>query len=372
MKKMGPAGLICILALLLCACNPGRGNVRYADGVKVVNLYGTWHRMGCQYGRLNRKEMLDVLGYIDSKLAGRVEKADSAAAVAERLYAASPQYIKEFFDGVSETSDIGLERVKLCNAVEYAEGSFFCSFMAARGEYSGGKLVAGRNYDAVSFGEIDKDIIVTVFHPDCGMAVAIVGYAGEIYCVNGFNEKGFFLELNNGMPSAGWDIHWDLCPSTCRLLELLLKAETMDEVDSFFNTTQSSASFVIGVCNKDEARIYEWCHEGVNRGDSADCGGVVASANHYVSKKWDYALPNDESSWNSITRRANLLKMAEKYKGGIDVETMEEIMSAPLEDGGPFHNLTRYQIVAVPADYTLYIHVPCLGRWSEVNLKRYF
>lgn len=364
--------LICVLAISLCACDSRKGSVCNADGIEVVNLYGTWHQMGCQYGDLSREKMMDVLDYIDLKLDGRMEKIDSAAIIAERLYSVSPEYIKEFFEGVCETSGISLERVKLCNAVEYVEEFFFCSFMAAWGPFSGGKLVAGRNYDAVSFSEIDKDIVVTVFHPDDGLATAIVGYAGELYCVNGFNEKGLFFELNNGMPSAGWEIHWDLCPSTSRLLELLFKAETMDDVEDFFRTTQSFASFIIGVCNKDEARTYEWCHDGMKRGDLVDPRGLVVSTNHYVNKEWDYATPTDGSSWNSITRRENLLRMSEVHAGNIDAGKMEEIMSTPVKDGGPFHDLTRYQIVAVPADYTMYVYIPCVGNWSEVNLKKYF
>lgn len=366
------ACLVCFLAMALCACSSPKGSVCDVDGIEVVSLYGSWHQMGCQYGELGREKMLDVLGYIDAQLGGRTESIDSAAVVAERLYAASPDCIKEFFDGLSKSSGISLERVKLCNAVEYIESAFFCSFMAAWGSYSGGRLVAGRNYDAYSYSEIGKDIIVTVFHPDGGMAAAIVGYAGEVYCVNGFNEKGFFVELNNGMPSAGSEIHWDLCPSTSRLLELLLQAETMDDVDSFFRTTQSFSSFVIGVCNKDEARTYEWCHDGVKRGDGVCPEGLAVSTNHYVNGEWPYAVPTDESSWNSITRRANLLEMAEKHKGNIDVETMESILSASLEDGGPHHALTRYQIVAVPADYTLHIHVPGIADWAEVNLQKFF
>lgn len=337
--------------------------------IDIVNICGSWHQMGCQYGEQAGKKMQDVLAYIDLKLDVSAERIRLAADIAEKLYSASPGNIKDFLDGVSSSSGISLERVKLCNAVEYIEESFFCSFMAAWDKFSCGKLVAGRNYDAASYGEIDRDIIVTVFHPDDGMKAAIVGYAGEIYCVNGINEKGIFIELNNGMPSAGKEIHWDLCPGTSRLLELLLKAETMNDVENFFRDTQSPASFIIGVCNKDEARTYEWCFDGVKRGDITSPCGLAVSTNHYVNKEWSYAVPTDGTSWESITRRTNLLELAGARAGAIDVEDMKEIMSTPIENGGPRHHLTRYQIVAVPADQTLYIHVPCTGEWSEIKLK---
>lgn len=316
---------MCILATTICSCSSGKGSVCNIDGMDVVNLYGTWHQMGCQYGSLNKDKLLDVLEYIDGKLNGGAEKMVSAMDIADKLYSSSPEYVKDFFGGVGETSGIGLERLKLCNAVEYVEGLFFCSFMAAWDTFSGGKLVAGRNYDAASYSEIERDIIVTVFHPDDGMASAIVGYAGEIYCVNGFNEKGLFVELNNGMPSAGTDIHWELCPSTSLLLDLLLNAETMDDVDKFFASEQSFSSFIIGVCNKDEARTYEWCHDGVRRGDVSYPDGLAISTNHYVNCDWKYSVPTNENSWNSIARRANLVDMVMTHKGKIDVESMKEI-----------------------------------------------
>lgn len=104
--------------------------------MEIVNLFGTWHQMGRQYGDQTREKMLDVLDYIDKTLDGS-------------------------------------------NAVEYVEETFFCSFMAAWDTFSSGKLVAGRNYDAAHYSEIGRDIIVTIFHPEDGLSAAIVGYAGE-------------------------------------------------------------------------------------------------------------------------------------------------------------------------------------------------
>ena len=100
--------------------------------------------------------------------------------------------------------------------------------------------------------------------------------------------------------------------------------------------------------------------------------GLMVSTNHYVNDGWGFPIPGDAESWNSITRRSNLLDMAERHKGSIDVEMMKEIMSTSIEDGGPAHFLTRYQIVAVPENMSLNIFVPCVGDWVEVDLEEYF
>lgn len=371
--------LLFLALLVLSSChNPGslksdrNGRSCDVDGITVLDLHGTWYQMGRQYGILAGDKMEDVLNYLDLKIGGDLQKQASAAEIAEKLYSNYPGHLKEFLDGMSQTSGLTPERVKLCNAVEYVEGVFLCSALAVWDGCGSGKLVFGRNYDAESYSEIFRDILVTVYHPDGGFAAATVGYAGELYCVNGLNAAGIFVELNNGMPSAGWDIHWDLCQSTATLFEMLFKARNLDDVDAFFTNTRSSASYTIGVADKSEARSYEWCYDGVRRGDVVTDNGLMVSTNHYVNECWDFSAPSDADSWNSITRRCNLLNLADRFKGGIDVDRMKEIMSTSLENGGPLHTPTRYQIVAVPEDMTLHVRASNNSKWVEIDMAGYF
>jgi hypothetical protein len=53
---------------------------------------------------------------------------------------------------------------------------------------------------------------------------------------------------------------------------------------------------------------------------------------------------------------------------------MMEVMSIPLENGGAFRapNVTSYQIVAVPKDLKVWIRVPEVQEWTEVDLKPLF
>ena len=362
-----------VLTLASCHQNKsdGEGHIYDEDGVTVIDLRGSWLQMGRQYGLLAGQRMIEVLEYIDGKIGGQAVKEAEAADIADKLYSNYPEHLKEFLAGVSATSGLSLERVKLCNAVEYIEGTFFCSALSVWDGYSSDKLIFGRNYDAASYEEIGRDIVVTVYHPENGIPAATVGYAGEIYCVNGLNAKGIFIELNNGMPSAGWDIHWDMCPGTTELFELLFTARDMDDVDRFFAETKSFASFIIGVADKNEARAYEWCFEGIRRGDAASPSGMMTSANHYVNEGWQFSCPTDAGSWNSITRRCNLINLAQMYKGRIDLERMKEIISTPIADGGPKHELLRYQIVAVPQDLILHVRIPGNGKWSEIDMNKY-
>lgn len=353
-----------------CILKTEGGAIFDDNGITVLDLHGDWHSMGRQYGALASGYVTDVLDYLDGKLSA--EKSAPAYELAGKLYANYPVHLKDFFEGMAETSGLSLERLQLCNAVEYVEGLFFCSAMATWGDYSGGKLVFGRNYDAASYKEIDRDIIVTVYHPEGALSFATIGYVGEIYCVNGFNEKGIFVELNNGMPSAGYELHWELCPGTTALLDALSRAESLDDMDRFFHQTRSSGSFIIGVADRDEARSYEWCYDGVRRGDGMTPEGLMVSANHYVNPQWNFPMPEDHESWNSISRRCNMLERSEEFKGDMDVSRMKAIMGTSINDGGPYHDLTRYQLIIVPEDLALHINIPCNGEWAELKMSQYF
>ena len=152
---------------------------------------------------------------------------------------------------------------------------------------------------------------------------------------------------------------------------MLFEAGNMDDVDSFFRNTQGSLPYTIGVADRNEARSYEWCYDGAKRGDAVTEEGLMISTNHYVNGEWPYAVPIDATSWNSISRHNNLSSRAKENKGCIDVEKMKEIMSTSLEDGGPMHDLTRYQIVAVPEDMILHINIPSNGKWIEQKMSRF-
>ena len=90
------------------------------------------------------------------------------------------------------------------------------------------------------------------------------------------------------------------------------------------------------------ARSYEWCPTGVKAGGQDLPRGLLVSTNHYVNSGWDFETPTDETSWNSITRRENLIRLCEESKGSIDAETMKNIVNTAYEEGGAKNELTVY------------------------------
>ena len=392
--------------ILNCGC--GRhlnefegGRLIVKDGVKILDLHGGWKEMGRQYGCLGQEDLLAVMDYLCMEV-GEPElrngcgfdsssRSFQVLELADKLYCKYPENLKLVFEGMAETSGLTLEQLKIINAVEYAEGLFACSGVAVWDEYSAdGKVVYGRNYDAMHYGELAKQVAITVYHPNDGsLAVATIGHIGEIYAVNGFNEKGLFLELNNGMSTTGFDLDWTITPSTTELLELMFRAKNMDDLDCFFKETPSFAGFIIGVADAHEARAYEWSREGTLRGDGildveqAPEGfepkqGVSVVTNHFVNPDWNCPVFCNGDVFCSMPRRRNIARFLEENKGRIDADMMMKFMGTPIGEGGPAFKKeegkdpqTLYQMVVMPEKKQLYLQVSGNNSWTLVDLGQY-
>lgn len=350
-----------------------RGEKYQQGNAKVINLYGTWHKMGRQYGHLLKAELNDVYTTkIKAFMDKHPEQIAKIESIANNVYQRNPYKFRSIMQGMSETSGLTLQQIKMTNSVEHFSGITQCSGLAVWQDYSKDGLVYGRNYDFFpSFKKLSSDVIVAVFHPaDGSLAAATIGYCGEIYAVNGLNEAGIFLELNNGSPSgikrANERIH-----STASLFNLLFDADSLQYTDAFFDTVQSNSAYLIGVANGQTARSYEWDVEGVKHGETTTPNGIMAMCNHYSCPAWNRSLPTNEKSWNSLSRRQNLLELATVSKGQIDVNNMQRIMSLPIEQGGPFSNdLTVYQMVVTPGNQQLWLRIVNGQDWIKLDLKK--
>ena len=351
----------------------GQGRKVKNGCVSVVDLRGTWREMGRQYGKLMESELRDVYAFTELIIEAQVGNANKADSIVNMQARQTPYRILEFFEGAAETSGFSVDQLQQINAVERIAGLPRCSAAAVWGDYAASSLVFGRNYDyADVFAELYDDVAVTVYHPaDGALAAATVGYVGEIYAVNALNEKGIFLELNNGKPSARISSPNDRVTGTTMLFSSLFECDELDDLELFFNTVNCSSSYIINAADSSRAVSYEWCPTGVKHGEQSLPDGLLVSTNHYVNPEWEYPVPTDETSWDALTRRDNLISLCEAEKGSIDVPAMQRIIDTAEQDGGARNELTVYQIVAVPETLTLWvrvIHAP-EPAWEKIELS---
>ncbi len=341
------------------------------NGITVVSLSGTWHEMGRQYGMLMKDRLEEVYFFVNTIIEYSVGNAQKAQSIVATQTAQTPYRIQAFFEGAAETSGLTVEQLQAVNAVERIGGLPKCSAAFCWGEYTSGPLVVGRNYDySDAFALLKDDVAVTVYHPaDGSLATATIGYVGEIYAVNAINEKGIFLELNNGKPSANIKSPNKRITGTTALFSEMFEADELDDWDLFFNTTACSSSFIINIADSSRARSYEWCPVDVKVGGLDLPEGLLVSTNYYVNSDWLFAVPSDEASWEGLTRRRNLIALCEAEKGKIDEQAMMRIIETPLEEGGAQNELTVYQIVIVPETQMLWLRVIGGADWTPIDLS---
>ncbi len=367
---------LCLLLVLLCCALPGaaaedsafgQGSRQVFGDVKVVNLQGTWREMGRQYGFLMQKELKEVCDLVEIVIGYSIGNAAKADSIIDTQIRQTPYRIAEFFQGAAETSGLSVYDLQKINAVERIAGLPHCSVAMAWGDYAAERLTIGRNYDySEALLLLKDDVTVTVFHPaDGSLNTAIIGYAGEIYAVNGLNEKGLFLELNNGKPSANIKSPDARVTGTTMLFSVLFEADEMDDLDLFFNTVNCSSSYIINAADSRGARSYEWCPVGVKRVDAQD---LLVSTNYFVHPDWLFATPSDDACWEGLTRRANLLSLCEEAKGRISPDIMKSIIETKIENGGAMNELTVYQMVVEPETLTLWMNVVGGTGWTEIPL----
>ncbi len=349
---------------------------RDKNGITLVSLAGTWREMGRQYGELYREELRHIFfEMLIRPVEDDPEGYANMVKLAETKYLDYPVRLKSFFRGMEESSGLTEEQLMICNAMETVytvEGMPMCSAMAVWDDYAKDELIFGRNYDYNDLFFAFKDYLsVCVYHPaDGSVPTATVGYIGEIYFANGMNANGLFMALNNGSNSHPVK-NPERLTSLAQLMQLMLDAPDMEYCKKFFKTVGCSSSYIVGVADGKSARSYEWCTLGMQQG-MRDNNGVQVMTNHFTNPAWELETPTDQTGWYTITRRKNLLRMAEEQKGRIDAEAMMKIMSTPIAEGGPFGWLTVYQIVAVPARRTLYIRVVNGADWTEFRLDEVF
>jgi len=359
--------------------NSGGRSVKFGK-FTVLDLRGTWREMGRQYGELAGESLRAMYdGAIERQLIqinGRCREELEAGAKA--FYANYPYKLREVLAGIAETSGLDFGKILLLNAVEVlVAGDLWsqnhCSGIAVWGEYSSGALIYGRNYDYFDwFKEFGEHIVAAAYHPaDGSLAAATIGYAGQIYMTTGINERGIFLELNNGDPSGGGLQYHNRVPAIVELFMFLLDSPDLDQLESFFHTTRSNFAYVVGTADDQTSRCFEWPVFDVKRRLSVRRPGLMVATNHFTEPSWGLPRPNDAKFFATRTRRQNLLNLAEHFKGSIDMSRMKNILDTRIEDLGATTGNTVYQVIAEPGAMMLSLKVPGITEWTDIPIGEF-
>jgi len=349
----------------------------------VVRLVGDWTQMGRQYGHLLKAPMGEFYDLATEYLFSHGISYNDLVLLGQSLYDMQFPCVRQLIDGMVETSGMSLEKQMIVASL--MGGLFGCSSMDAWGDYTEkGTLVVGRNWDTTRgpFDGYGSFLTVVVYNPPAPQnSVVDINYVGSLSMQTGMNSKGIFLDLQNGTMSDPKE-YPDRIPGAFQLFSFLLNASTAEEIASLFQSTLTNMGLIINgasgsrLPSLNTASVYEWATYDMKQRNG---NGLLASSNNFIDPSWNNLppVPDGLAGGFSKERLANLLNMGEKEKGAIDASGMMKIFDTTIPNGGPTFPdnsplETYYQIVALPAQGTLWLKARGYSGWERMDLKPLF
>jgi hypothetical protein len=241
--------------------------------------------------------------------------------------------------------------------------------------------VAGRNLDLVTSNlrRFSKYYHVVVWNPTGYPAsVANIDFIGSLFYQTAINNKGIFLELQNGQ-GADTTLCMDRENTNNILLESLFRNISSSEVDHWFNTTLPRCGLIMNASFPDHATVYEWA---TYRVVLRQAQGLISASNDFVDPSWhNYPIiffdSTNEGIGYTYTRRTNLMRQGELNKGQITPQKMMEIFDLTIPEGAatfPEGGLVKtiYTVVVQPTELKIWLKVREYSGWEEIDLKKYF
>lgn len=202
----------------------------------------------------------------------------------------SPE-INSIMKGMTETSGLNEDEVMVLNAgmilltiqILSGEPPSACSGLAAWNEYTpDGSLVFGRNWDIHRESMVDymEFLGIVVFHSSDGLAVANIHPIGNLYLETGMNERGIFLELNNGEQSDS-NFNEEAEDSSSVLLRDLSSCSSLNDAVEMLFAEPADVSYIIQVADSSKAVSVERATFGDRVREGID-SGLLAAYNSFV------------------------------------------------------------------------------------------
>ena len=351
----------------------------------VLTLSGSWEDMGRQYGGLIGNELRTFHAEISADLISRGVDQDARLAMGQQLYSGYSPEVQELLHGISQTSGLTMDETLVLNAgmllltiaVLGDEPPGACSGIAVWDDYSAdGSLLFGRNWDIdrEAMSRYMRYLAVVLFHPPEGHAFANIHPLGNVYLETGMNSRGLFIELNNGEYSDD-AVYEDREDTTSVLASVLNQCDDVQQAADMLRDIPADISYILQIADPNHAVSLERPTFDARVRDPDDHGLVIA---------YNSFVPPYPASWEGMVspprpaeidpRYENMLSLAQSpaFYGFFTPEKMMAYLEVPMEDGGAYHAGTVLQVVALPAELTIWIRGCDYSDWERVPLALYF
>ena len=252
----------------------GAGRMEIHDGMTVVHLYGTPREMGQQYGTLLGPSLRALERYENDFVPARFKW--HLVAYARQHEKDLPPALLEELHAIADASLFPYMDLLVMNIVP----RLACSGLSVWGDKSAtGEMLMGRNSDYFSMGLYDRGMLVVVYHPTNGVAVASVNFLGMAGTFTGMNEHGVafgnMLVFNAAGPRQS-DVG---LPIQLALRVAAQQATSSAEMVQILRSQQHVIPMNVMAADAREALVVELSPLGseVRRGND----GALAASNHF-------------------------------------------------------------------------------------------
>lgn len=365
-------------------CSYTKNSYEVLDNVHILNLEGSHYEMGFYYGVSLKTILQNTLAIIKNHFInefGLTEKdLYDKAYLFHHRYSAT---FEPFLEGISAGAELSNKDIVLLNGMETLnslkrERSLaHCAFISIPFQKTAKKgTLIGRNYDFFApYDQCAENIVVAILKEPNKTPTAIIGMPGQIYCSTCINGAGLFLEFNNGTPSGGRFLDQNRQSLMIRLLEILQNSPNFNRLQQQLRSTVADYSLIVNAGSQNQTASFEFSSTSGMHDYTPLPESPFVSTNFFLSSQWqNLPIINDDNTWKGITRRDNLLHLANQLEDNANIEDIINIMNIDIDEGGARWDYTIYQIVFDTADFTLMITRPAysLNRWTVIPLTRFF
>jgi hypothetical protein len=367
----------------------GRSYRTVVGSYPILSLKGSWREMGRQYGALLSKELKEFYAAINADLQARGLGQEHVEGVQATFQTYMPE-MKQLIEGMSETSGLSFEEHMMLDAsfyilpdlvIEAAQAMASCSGIAVSSPRTAdGKLYFARNWDMTqaAMQPYLRYMALVVFNPtDGGLSFANVRPIGQVYVETGINEKGVFVELNNGSASDP-NINEGAVFSVASIFDFLRTSETLDEMIQNIVTTKMDASYIIQAANSERAVSVE--KPTFDDRVIEQQNGALYALNNFARPTYEpwkgkiVELP--DNAYDDRQMCLDAMFRSPEWQKGVSLDMVKAMMDRTTENGGPVVEGALFgtvlQVIAIPEDMRLLFRSYGYSDWADIDLNKLF
>ena len=306
--------------------------------VPIMVLRGSPAELGSQQGSLLKPQLNTLItNYLNRFLHTKNGRVYAKLAMESMRKYIPKEYLEEITE-MSKASGVPLDDILLLHTIIDEPKFPMCSVIISSGLASKDKqTIFGRNLDYLPLGVATYYNMITIYHPDNKKSFASIIWPGFTGVLSGINQDGLAIAMLvslDGMDSS------DGMPSVILLRKIMENAVNIDGAIEIIKSADRSAPINLAMVDaNNQSVIAEITHNRVSLRYPEK--GLLFSTNWFIS--------SDINPGKGDNRYADMVRMADKYHGQLDMEKVISVLRAVKID-----NINLQSMVIFPKERVLY------------------